>query len=78
MSGSVQAPIFAERTCEYKRNVFSDTGGYWFMRCSVCNQQSNEHLVMADYHNYCCHCGARIVKKEGQDEWLARKERGEI
>ena len=76
---SEQTSLFAgEQTCEYRRDTYSETGRYWFMRCSLCNQQSNEHLIMNDYWHYCCQCGARIVRKEGSEEWQRRKERGEV
>lgn len=65
-------------TCEFRRDVHSDYGDYWFMRCSNCGQQSNEHLIMAPYWRFCMTCGARITLKEGQDEWERRKARGEV
>lgn len=66
------------QTCEMRRDTYNATGGYWFMRCSYCNQQTNEHLVMLPHWLYCQTCGARIVAKEGEEEWMARKERGEV
>ena len=65
-------------TCEYVRDTYSDVGKYWFMRCTNCAQQSNERLIMADYWNYCCHCGAWITRKEGESEWHEKKDRREL
>lgn len=65
-------------TCEFVRDERSQYGGYWFMRCSNCGQQSNEHLIMAPYWNFCMACGAKITGKEGEGEWKLRKLRGEV
>lgn len=57
MSG--QGSLFVGSECEYLRDAFSDSGRYLFMRCSLCGQQSNEHLIMADYYNYSFLSGER-------------------
>lgn len=67
-----------ELTCEFTRDEHNDWSDYWFMRCSNCGQQSNEHLIMADYWRFCMSCGARITFKQGEGEWRLRKERGEV